>query len=236
MDHLSYSSVSTFAYCPRMWWLNYVRGVRTPSSPAQMYGTAVHTIIEGMMVGKPVDAVTAVKMAAAKNGVRGTSLKGFDIQATADDIMSIMEDPGVASVLAGIRVDPGNVEVLIEFEVPGVPHKVIGYIDAIQTDGVPLDIKTSAWDWDDDRAKNETQPMFYLRALNTGNEKFDHLVFVKNSLVPRAYVIRTEYPGFLERVDAMVLEAWEGMSRWMDPTIGPPVCGNEKCQCRKIWV
>lgn len=235
IKHLSYSSISNWNNCHRMWWLTYVRGIRQPASQAQMYGTAVHTIIEGLMVGSPVDAVKAVKMAIAKNGAQGTSTRSLiEIKETADDIMSIIDDPGVTSVIAGVKVDFGNTEVLVEFSVPDVPYPIIGYIDAIQTNGIPLDIKTSAWDWDDDRAANETQPMFYLRALNTKNNLFDHLVFVKSSLIPRAYIIRTEYPDFAKKVDDLVIEAWNGMKVWINSEKSPPLCTNEKCQCRRI--
>ena len=240
ITHLSYSAVSTFNQCPRMWWLGYIRGVKQPSTQAQMYGTAVHTIIEGLMVGEPIDAVTAVKKAIAKNGGRGTSTQNFlDIKETALDIESILNDPGVDSVLRGIKVETGNIERYVEFTIPGVPLPVVGYIDAIQVNGVPLDIKTSAFDWDEDRAANETQPMYYLRALYPNNpelDEFDHLVFVKSSLIPRAYLIRTHYPGFADKVDKLVRDAWGGMEQWLDPKISPPVCNNEKCWCRKVKI
>jgi CRISPR/Cas system-associated exonuclease Cas4 (RecB family) len=237
MDHLSYSSINTFTKCPRQWWVGYVRGVRTPSSPAQVYGTAVHTVLEDMFSGKEVDVKRAVNMAIMKAGKVGTRMSGLlDVAATVDDINSVLMDPSVSSLLAGIVVDPGGVEVKVDFAVEGVPIPVIGFVDVVQANGVPMDIKTSATDWDEDRASRETQPLFYLRGLNAATDEFDFLIWVKNALMPHMYIVRNHYPDFTTRVDKMVLDAWTGMQLYMDPKVMPPACNNARCGCKKLKV
>lgn len=237
LQHLSYSSIASWNTCHRLWWFNYIRGIKSPASPAMMYGTAVHLVIQGIFIGEPIDALMAVKKAVAKNLASGSApIKADQMKDMSLDISEILNDPGVDSVIRGIKVNPESIETYVEFEIPGVPYPVVGYIDAIQTNGVPLDIKTSVFDWDDDRAAREIQPMFYLKALNTGNDEFDHLVFVKSSLIPRVYLIRTHYPGFAERVDKIVVDAWEGMKQWLDPNTPPPPCDFDRCACHKIPV
>ena len=70
---------------------------------------------------------------------------------------------------------------------------MVGYIDVITADGIPGDFKTSARTWTVDKALNETQPLFYLAALNQigvreVNLRFRHYVFVKTK-TPQFQVI-----------------------------------------------
>jgi hypothetical protein len=116
----------------------------------------------------------------------------------------------------------------VEFELEGVP-KVIGYVDIIQDNGVPMDIKTSQWGWDEGKAQEQLQPLFYLRAL--GGHAFDYLIVVKNTLVPSVAITHATYDD-VERVNDIVREAWEGMQGWMDPNTSPPRCGRHNCVCK----
>ena len=46
LDHLSYSSISTWLMCPRSWKYRYLDRVPVPTSPALMFGSAFHNTVE----------------------------------------------------------------------------------------------------------------------------------------------------------------------------------------------
>ena len=75
-----------------------------------------------------------------------------------------------------------------------MPILVIGYIDLIEKDGVPIDFKTSNKSWSYSKAKNEIQPIFYLAALIQEEYEislnFRHYVFVKNK-TPKVQIWET---------------------------------------------
>jgi hypothetical protein len=79
----------------------------------------------------------------------------------------------IASIepMSVIKVDESGEQLVkaIEYElwyqIPDMPLPILGYIDVLQKDGIPLDIKTSKRRWPVDKAAKEIQPSFYLDGL-----------------------------------------------------------------------
>jgi len=180
----------------------------------------MHQTIQQSLVGKGVgvegkrrfakalyEAVISSKLVASNGEIKDLIILGEQI----------LEDQMVTAILDSIEVStPQQVEMKVEFEVPGVPIPVVGYIDIIDDFGHPYDIKTSKWDWTDERAVEEDQPDFYLTALSIlgdtrHQDKFSHVIITKNGAAPAAYIITTERKDYQEKVFKMVQTMWRGV-------------------------
>lgn len=186
IEHLSYSSINTFLTCGEHWRRKYRAGERTPSTPALVFGSAVHsTIEEHIRLATNAPKLTdiwpgmwAAKLAADEGNIdwgadnpaehfnEGLRILGTpDVQRLAESITPLIDDTGP------------YIERKITLTVPGVPVPIIGYIDVMTADGVPGDFKTSVQQWSQDKAREELQPAFYLAALNQAGIKVPQLRF-----------------------------------------------------------
>lgn len=241
-DHLSYSNISTWKACPKAWWLNYVYGLPPTSGPALIFGTAAHNSIEDDMLEKTNVAHLAFPLQLHEAYMKSRDM--LDMTDVAYEQLTnmgveILSDPMIQFVISS--VDAVAIERKVEFYVPGVPIPVIGYIDFIESDGVPGDIKTSWNDWNYARASAELQPNFYLYAMDKlkiaedlglnyhHGGRFRHLVVVKRTDVPRAYIIETVREDYAAVVEEAVRDVWDGYlhKRWLDVDF----CNNPKCPC-----
>ena len=236
--HLSYSSISLFSRCPREWWLRYQYGISSPPTPALSFGTAMHKTIQGALLLNG-DILTAGRkfetnlvQACLKDSIRlGTNDKANLLKLGQD----LLNEPIIQQMIGEIKVSgPEQVEKKVEFLVPGVDLPVIGYIDIIDNNGHPYDIKTSAWDWDEARADAEIQPDFYLTALDLEGDHrhagdFSHLILVKKPDNPTAYMMDTHRVGYQERVFALVQKTWDGIqSEAWESKVVRSACANCK--------
>jgi hypothetical protein len=112
---------------------------------------------------------------------------------------------------------------------------VIGYIDLVGADGVPHDFKTSAFSWNSEKAAAETQPLFYLAALNQAGVqahgyRFRHVVLVKTK-TPQAQVIETQHRiGELFWLFEMIQAVWQGIEKGsFPPSPGAWSCTPKYC-------
>jgi putative RecB family exonuclease len=123
-----------------------------------------------------------------------------------------------------------QIERYVELQVPGVPIPVIGYIDLIEQDGVPVDFKTSARSWSQKQADSEMQPVFYLAALNQAGHDlsfgiFRHYVFVK-SKQPKVQIWEsTRTIKDLFWLFGLISDVWRGI----ECEVFPPNPGTWKC-------
>jgi len=209
IDHLSYSSISTYLMCPRSWRFRYLDKVEAPTSPALIFGSAFHEAIEGHIADR--HTAPGISLIDRWETAWSTQLesKGNNVAWGKDSTESLhdlghamLSDPGVQGVIEAIRpvMHKGQalIEEKVELRVPGVPMPVIGYVDVIEEGGVPADFKTSARSWSQNRAHEELQATFYLAALNQMQTplnldmRFRYYVFVKNARRPQVEIRDTQ--------------------------------------------
>ena len=82
---------------------------------------------------------------------------------SAPDVMAAIED---IEPMVAIASDIPIIEKKVEFRVPGVSVPIVGYIDMIEADGVPVDFKTASRKWSKGKEHTEMQADFYLLGLN----------------------------------------------------------------------
>lgn len=228
LDHLSYSSISSYLYCGASWRFKYIEKIKTPTSPELVTGSAFHETVEKFIAGghqgnlldmwnenwkkqiegQEVDWGTSTPEHHCNEGVR--ILSSPDIQ------------KGILSIKAGFDDNGPRIERKIELRVPGVPIPIIGFIDIITDSGVPADFKTSKSSWSADKALNETQPLFYLAALNqagiqTPGWRFRHFIFVKTKTPQFQVLEHVHNPGQLMWLFQMIRNAWRAIEAGVFP-------------------
>lgn len=195
IEHLSYSSISTWLMCPRSWRFRYVDKVEMAKSPALVFGSVFHNAIEEYIREKPiiphkVDILLAHWKLSWEAQLEQNSNVSWDKTPYEYENLGVtmLSNPETVAIIDNIVPLVGEdglsvIEKKVELRVPGVPVPVIGYIDVIEGDGVPADLKTSARSWSQKRADGEMQPTFYLAALNQlGHQvvgQFRYYVFTK---------------------------------------------------------
>ena len=257
-NHLSYSSVNLYTLCPRSFRFRYIDKVQTPTSPNLVFGSAFHGAIEDYIVAqakagqvdtptlltdlwaehwqkqladkrnadiawgdKSADEFAALGKRMLKNQVTVTG-GGPERKMTTSQFLD-----GLAPMIEG---EGPVIEKRVEMNVPGVPVPIIGYIDMIAADGVPVDFKTASRAWYADKAKQEKQPDFYLAALNqTGlaapDGKFRYIVFTKTKS-PKIQVIETKRTvADLFWLFGMITEIWQAI----EAGVFPPNTTTWKC-------
>lgn len=130
----------------------------------------------------------------------------------APDVVAAVED------IEPLVIDETAVmEKRIEFFVPGVDVPIIGYIDLIEVDGVPVDFKTASRKWAKGKEHSEMQVDFYLLGLNyegydlNPNLQFRYYIFTKTKN-PTCQILDTVRGwGALLFTVQTIREAWEGI-------------------------
>lgn len=206
LDHLSYSSVSTYLRCPRSWRYRYLEKVASPVGVALPFGSAFHEAVEQYLTMRHSgDALPPAELFDAAWQTQLERREDIDWRDETPDSMldlgtRMLTDDGVLAQLDSIKPlvldDVPVIEKRVSMTVPGVPIPIIGYIDLITDDGVPGDLKTSSRKWYGDKAEKEMQPVFYLATLNqegyelNPERRFRHYVFTKTK-APAAQVLET---------------------------------------------
>lgn len=234
VQHLSYSSISLWKQCPRKWWLRYQYGISDPPSIHLAFGTAMHQSIQTALIEGGLTENTwkkfrlNLKSAALASKLHVLSKETEEYTRMGENIL---KDEMVRYVANSVKISTSEqVEKKIEFYVPGVDLPVIGFIDLIDDAGHPYDIKTSKYDWAEGRAEEETQPDYYLTALDLLGDtrhggNFSHMIVVKNANAPSAYMLDTHREGYIERVYATVQEMWKGIqNRDWEPKVVREAC------------
>lgn len=206
LDHLSYSSVTTYLECRAKWKFRYVDRLTVPATAALAFGSALHDAIEavlrGRMAGESIDPQAAWSRAW---GVRQEAQEidwGGEHPDTFENLGArLLAHPDVEQTLgqltpALIDGEPA-IERRLTLQVASVPIPVIGFLDMLASDGVIVDFKTAARAWSPEQARQESQPLFYLAAANQAGlphapGKFRHVVFVKTR-TPQVQVIDSEH-------------------------------------------
>ena len=183
LDHLSYSSISMYLACPESWRRKYIAKEPTVSSPALVFGSAIHATVEHyIQAGGDLLSIWGEKWAGQVEKETNVLWGMESSEQYFNDGIRILSAPEIVAGISAIK--PREIERKVELRVPGVRPVIVGYIDVIEADGVPGDFKTSAKSWGSGRAADELQPLFYLAALNQAGMTikgglFRHYVFVK---------------------------------------------------------
>lgn len=228
LNHLSYSSVSSYLLCAHAWRLHYIDRVQAPTAPALVFGTAWHELTEQYLkTGEPLESLWpgAWSKALERDATVDWSRESAeDLQATA---LRMLQAKPVVDLLSQVRnaFDPETcaIEKRVEMRVPGVPVPVIGYVDVITSDGIPGDFKTASRMWSEDKAGAEMQPLVYLAALNQAGDnthewRFRHYVMSKTAR-PGAKVFTTQRsPGeVLNNLIPTIQNVWQGIQAQVFP-------------------
>jgi hypothetical protein len=228
VNNLSHSSVALYNQCGRAWAYRYVDKIRPPRSAALVFGSAVHTTIERAMRAWALggeaqlpplwletwdEAMGAEEIAWGKETADSLAHGGLNIFAARATERMLRKV--IPMVIDGEPV----IEKKVELRVPGVPVPIVGYIDVICADGVPVDFKTSNKPWNVPRAIADVQPAIYLAALRQerwpGNEelRFRHLVLVKRKKPVLQLLETRRLPEDLFAAMRVVRAAWAGIER-----------------------
>lgn len=251
IDYLSYSSINLYLTCGEAWRRKYLLKEPQPSSPALVFGSAVHGTVEEY-ISDPDRRYTLaelfpVKWQAVMERDGANVVWGADTpEQHANEGVRILNTIEVYRMIEGIMplVDEAGayIERKIELRVPGVPIPIIGYIDLMTADGIPGDFKTSSARWTQDKAEAEIQPLFYLAALHQAGRtvpglKFRHYVVTKTK-TPTAQVLEHSHTwGEVFWLYELIKRAWDGISREVFPVQpGAWLCSSKFCaawsQCR----
>jgi CRISPR/Cas system-associated exonuclease Cas4 (RecB family) len=214
VKHLSYSSINTFMLCPRSWFYRYVEKPEVPVNAALPFGSAIHEVLQTYITAKVLhpDEVRPLHELWPDcwhdTWTEQRQEINFDKPRSYYDTLgkTMLQAPDVVRVIEAIQPRPAltppgfdrtfYIEHKVDFTVPGVPVPIIGYIDMIAADGVPVDFKTSARKWSGGKEHNELQPNFYLAALSktspeiASTRKFRYIVLTKTRK-PTCQVLET---------------------------------------------
>jgi hypothetical protein len=222
IEHLSYSSISSYLACGQAWKYHYLDKVQKPTAEALFFGSAFHNTVETFIAnGHQGNIVECWQDAWTKQ-------KESDPSVVFDSSEEESHNTGVRMLTAPdiqkgiLSIKSKQIETKVELRVPGVPIPVIGYIDVITDDGVPGDFKTSSKSWTSDKAVNEMQPVFYLAALNQAGKpvpggRFRHYVFVKTREPKFQVIEHVHQPGEMFWMFGMIKSVWTGIDRGVFP-------------------
>lgn len=221
LDHLSYSSITTFLSCPAYWERKYILKEKTYSSPELVFGSALHGTLEEYLTTKGNLLETWDKnwKDTLADTERGEVVWGADTpEEHYNEGVRMLNHPAIQAGIEAIHAqyEGGEIEQKVELRVPGVPVPIVGYIDVILRDGIPADFKTSSRSWNQERAQSELQSLFYLAALNQAGEiipgwKFKHFIFVKTKTPQFQMLEHSHNPKEIFWMFHMIQQVWNAI-------------------------
>ncbi|NLF00900.1 MAG: PD-(D/E)XK nuclease family protein [Anaerolineales bacterium] len=242
IDHLSYSSIETYQLCPRSWWHRYVDKTPAPASPALVFGTAFHNAVEQAIAESQAPRLCwrprwreALALYDAIDWRDDSEVSLLDLGE------AMLSDPQVEAHIAALAVMSLGGEPLIEtrfeMQVPGVPVPVVGFIDLIESDGVPGDLKTANRAWPENRAHSALQATIYIAALEAmgydmnPERRFRYRIFTK-SAAPQIQVLETERTGEdIAWMQRQVAEVWSAIEAgWFGANTNTWKCSPRWCE------
>ena len=250
VDHLSYSSISTFLTCGKAWKYRYINIVQADPSQSLIIGSCVHDTVEEIIkcnslgIEEPDTAEFAAQTAQKRLESAGLNENTPEAETVKNEVLRLVSAPVIQAAVELIRAKIDDNGAMIErevrLEVPEVDVPVIGYIDIVLADGTPADFKTASKSWTADRAQNETQPVFYLAAMGQMgmpvNWHFKHLVMVKNKN-PKFQTFDSERkPAEIGKLFLQIQEVWKTMKAevYLPAAPGSWKCNPKWCEYWRI--
>lgn len=255
IEYLSYSSINLYLTCAESWRRKYILKQAQPSTPALIFGSAVHGTVEAMIAAQHYNPEVVPTLTQLWPELWGRKMEeeGARVEWGADtpeqhynEGIRLLGTPEVQKMIDGIQPFVDDAGVFIErkvtLNVPGVPVPIIGYIDMMTADGIPGDFKTSKSRWSQDDAEGEIQPLFYLAALHQAGHKvpgnrFRHYVVTK-AKKPEAQVIEHSHTWQeIFWLYDLIRRVWQGIAAEVFPVNpGAWLCGPKYCaywgECR----
>ena len=225
LEHLSYSSISSYLLCAAAWKFHYIDKVKVPTSHNLIFGSAFHDTVESYLRGESDSFGDLWSKSWRKH------TEGVDVDfgtSTAEESFNLgvkmLTDKSIVAQLHDtffVHDQLPKIETKIELRVPGVPIPVIGFIDIITGDGIPGDFKTSARSWSSDKAYEEMQPVFYLAALHqlgiADTWSFRHYIFVKTK-TPQFQAIESSHTQKeIDWLFGMIRNVWRAIDAKVYP-------------------
>ena len=225
LEHLSYSSISSYLACPKAWRYHYLDKVATPTSPELIFGSTFHDTVESVIAGRAPGLgptilqtwsecwekrIAAQEVAWCTDTPEQFHNEGIRILGHAD------VQKAIHNLVCGYDDQGPKIERKVELHVPGVPIPVLGFIDMIDAGGAVVDFKTSGRSWTADRAQSELQPLVYLSALNQARIDVPgwtakHVVFVKTK-TPQVQVFEHRHsPAQALWLFGLIRNVWRGI-------------------------
>lgn len=241
VEHLSSSSFGTYTMCPRKFRFRYVDGVRSPSSPAQVFGSASHECVEARIVAGGGDSLLerwpyhwekqleerydidwGRKTPEAMDAVGKRLFGSKAVQRAVDRVRPYVDKAGKVCV-----------ERYFEFEIEGVGVPFVGYVDIVEDDLVVADFKTSSREWKEGKSEMEMQPLFYIAGLRAVGidvrSAYRHYVLVKGKPQVQRFEVEVA-EGRIEWALDRVREVWRGMESGVFP-----MCSQMAWWCSPKW-
>lgn len=186
VDHLSYSQIQNYLLCGRHYKFGYIDGIEKPDNDNLLFGKAWHKMID-LVAGTPQPI----------NEKFYEVLEGELSHENHELIARMAKSIPIQAHLQGLNI--AQSELRFEFTVPNVEVPVIGFIDAILDNGTPVDFKTAARKWSQDKADSDLQATFYIAGMHKLG-----LVSIEDFPVKFEYHIFTK----TKNPDVQVLETW----------------------------
>ena len=250
IEHLSYSSVSSFLTCGKAWKYRYVDKVQAAPSPTLLIGSAVHDTVEEIVrcrtlgIEEPDPAEFCAQTAAERLEKEPAINNTPEAENVKSEAVRVATAPLILSAIRLLRAKVDDAGPMIErkvtLEIPEIDVPVIGYIDIILSDGTPADFKTASKAWTQEKAEAELQPVFYLAAMGQCgmpvNWNFKHLVMVKNK-VPKFQTFEHHHkPDELFRLVGKIQSVWRSIDsgNFLPAAPGSWKCSPKYCDYWKL--
>lgn len=220
--HLSYSQIYLFRECAKLWQASYRQGKKQVGDNNLVFGSGIHDVVEHRIAGQVPNLLEYWKhIWWTKYAIQEKIAWHLSQDECYETGVRIFSSKQVVSLVD--KIEPKKwpdksamIERKIEWHLPGLPP-IVGYIDCIASDGVPIDFKTAANMWSPGQAKKEMQPLFYMASLNEALEfdheyRFRHLIFTKGQFPVARVFETTRSPEQVEELKTYVLEVWAKIS------------------------
>ena len=246
IEHLSYSSISSYMTCGKAWKYRYIDKVQAPTSPTLIIGSTVHDTVEEIIRSRTLgtygvdSAEFATKRLSERLLTADLPVDGPEAENAKNDVLRFFTNPYILSELYNItaKVDDAGpmIERKVTLEVPEVEIPIIGYIDIILSNGIPADFKTSAKSWTQEKAEAELQPVFYLGAMQQMgipmNWEFWHIVLVKTKQPKFQILKHHHWKAEVDRLMEQVQTVWKSINAgiFMPAAPGSWKCSSKWCE------
>jgi len=205
-DHISPTSAKNYLGCSLRFFFEKVADIRKGTSPALHLGKSVHTALQYFHLALWRGGDTSENAAVLAFETSFQRFEQTEGPINYPDIAAREKarNAGIALVKAYLASDeipknkPRGVEVSLSAHIPGLPVKLTGALDLVESDFTPVDFKTAASRPDADQVAfdHEIQLVTYQLLIEDATEEIPpslDLLFLVKTKVPQ--VIRVSIPS-----------------------------------------